>query len=178
MADNDLFAQYAEALNTLGSVDNRRRDALRRAVETATAAENKARTRRADQQRMYDRAAKDADDADRLLSDLRCVLGLPDAVVSAGTPRSGTPRPGTPPRLVEIRGQIREVAQWATEARPVAESLLRTQARLARAAPAPAKPAPPRVATPPASRGVPGGVIAAVVALVILVVVTVVLLAR
>jgi hypothetical protein len=174
LTSDDRFTAYVEALNALSTVEPRQRDALRRAIESAAAAEDEAKAQLADQQRMYDRAGQDAQDAERLLADLRSMLGLTPAAAAGPTPEAGIP-----PQLVEIRGQIREVAQWATDTKPTVESLLRTRARLARAptpvqsAPALAPVVPP---APPKKRSV--GVIAAVAAIILIAVIVVVVIAR
>jgi len=158
---SDLFATYAEALGTLGSVEARQRDALRKAVESAATAEAKAKQQLSDQQRMYDRAGRDAQAAERRLAQLRSLLGVAASPLVAAAAHDGEP-----PSLAQIRGQVRDVEQWAEEARRTAESLLRTRERLAKApkpAPPPAAPVP---SSPPARSGPPVGSIAAVVVLV------------
>lgn len=172
MSSNDLFDSYVEALNALSSVESHRRDALRRAVETASATKDRAKTQMADQQRMYDRAGKDVQDAERLLAELRSMLGMTRPVVTAPNPHERTP-----PQLVEIRAHIGAVAQWATETRSVAESLLRTKARLANA-PKPVVPAraPAAVVQAPRPKKIPVGVIAIIVTLIIVVIVAVALI--
>lgn len=174
MSSDDRFGGYVEALSALSTVEQRQREALRKAIESAAATEDEAKAQLADQQRMYDRAGQDAQDAERLLADLRSMMGLTPAATTAPTPQVGTP-----PHLVQIRGQIREVAQWATETKPTVESLLRTRDRLARApvqaAPAPA-PAPVVPAAPPKKR--PVAVIAAAAALLLMLILVILLIAR
>lgn len=139
MSSDELYRNYVEALSALSAVEARHREALRKAVEAAAAAESRAKTEMADQQRMYDRAGRDALEAERLLTELRLMLGH-----ARGEQPAPTPSAGAPPQLVQIRSQISDVAQWATESTSTAESLLRTRARLAKverpSAPAPARP--------------------------------------
>jgi hypothetical protein len=175
LSDSDLFSRYVEALSALSSVESLQRDALRKAVESANAVETQAKTQMADQQRMYDRTSRDAHDTERLLAELRSMLGT-----AATPPIALTPPTGTPPQLVQIRGQIRDVAQWATDTKPTVESLLRTRDRLAKT-PQPVLPTPapkptPVVPAPPKKLAV--GVIAAIAALVIIVVIVIVLTAH
>jgi hypothetical protein len=176
LSESDLFGSYVEALNALGTVENRQRDALRKAVEGATAIKERAKAQMAEQQRMYDQAGKDANDAERLLADLRSMLGLAQAVTAAATPQAGTP-----PQLVQIRGEVLHVADWATETRSTAESLLRTRERLVKAAelvePNP-PPAPAQVAKAASPRRPRVEVIAAIALLVAIVIVVVALIAH
>jgi hypothetical protein len=132
------FDHFVEALAALATIDKRHRDALRRAVELSAESEELARVQVADQQRMYDQAERDALGAQRLLAELRSVLGLSEAVDPTETPLSGNP-----PQLVQIRAEIRDVAQWTEGSMITAESLIRTRERL-RKAPPTAPPAPAR----------------------------------
>lgn len=140
MTDATAFAQYVEALTVLATVDDRRCAALRKAVEDAAATESQAKAAIADQQRMYVRAARDIDDAERALVELRSVGGFPSEPVPAAEPASHE----SPPSLATIRGTVAEVAMWVAETRPVLESLLRSRDRLARAQPQ----APPVISRP------------------------------
>lgn len=171
MSNDEPYDNYVEALSALSAVENRQRDALRKAVEASTAAENRAKSLLADQQRMYDRARQDALDAERLLAGLRSMLGLPREANAASSPR-----PGTPPRLVQIRAEIREIAQWATESTSTAESLLRTRERLTSAPkPAPQAPSPgtgeqaPRAEKLRVARGVAVAVLVVIATLAVIV---------
>lgn len=172
MADADPFDQYVEALSGLATVDGRRRDALRKAVESAGAAGDQAKARTDAQQRMYDRAAKDAADADRVLEELREMLGTPRVeAVSPSAPAD------PPPTLAELRARIDEVARWAADKKPVAESLLRTKARLA-AVPEPTAPPPPAPRPPAPAREVPTVAIVAAVIFVVVLIVVIALIAH
>ncbi|SEQ08345.1 hypothetical protein SAMN05421756_102434 [Microlunatus flavus] len=118
---------------------------------------------------MYGRSAQEAKDVERQLAELRTLLGLPpepadDSVSEAQAPTS----------LVEIRGQIRDVAQWATDASSTAESLLRSRARLA-TAPPPAvfAPLPAPLPAPRAKSRLVIWLVAATAVLVVIVVLTV-----
>lgn len=142
----ETYDRYIEALSALATVDARQSQALRKAVEASNAAEAQLAHQHAEQQRMYDKAAKDADEAAQSLEDLRALLGLPPWSQPAQTPHSGTP-----PTLVALRAQIREVAAWARESKPVAESLLRTKARITAQPPAPK----PHTATLPKAADAP-----------------------
>ena len=93
MPDPDSFSSYAEALGALSTVENRQREALRKAVESSAATETQAKAQLADQQRIYDRAARDARHAEDLLADLRTMLGLPQAPRAAPRPAAGMPPP-------------------------------------------------------------------------------------
>ena len=77
LTDSKLYENYIEAVTALSTIEHRQREALRKAVETATSAEGEAKTHVANQQRMYDRALRDALDAERLLAELRSMLGVP-----------------------------------------------------------------------------------------------------
>lgn len=173
MPDDTAFDVYAEALRALDSMDSRQRDAVRRSVEAVAEAKNAAKKRLADQQRMFDRAAADAGDAERLLLALHATLGV--------SPRSSAPTPttqsGTAPTLVEVRAQIRDVAQWASDTKPIAESLLRTRARLEKAskrsqAVQPAAPPTPVPAAPKRSIGVPLVIAALIVVTIVVILIT------
>lgn len=173
MSSPDRFDSYVEALNALSTVEHRHRDALRKAVESAAAAEDRAKAQRADQQRMYDRAGQDARDAERLLAELRSMLGLPPPTAAP------TPQAGGSPQLMQIRGQIRDVAQWATATKPTVESLLRTRDRLAKAPPAvqPAPtPSPIEPSTPPKKRSI--GITVVIAALIVIAIVVILFIAH
>jgi hypothetical protein len=139
LASEELFANYAEALAALSTVEARHREALRKAVEASAATENQAKSEMANQQRMYDRAGKDAIEAERHLAELRTMLGIRRDTLPGSSPSAGMPPP-----LAQIRAHIGEISQWATESVSTAESLLRTRERLRRAP----RPTPPPPALP------------------------------
>lgn len=160
------YGESVEALTVLETVDGLQREALRKAVHEAGAAQQQARTAVAAQQRMYDRASREADEAERLLSELRVALGLASPAV---TPRAG----GTSLPLAAIRGSISEVARWAADAKPVVDSLLRTSARFAQTASAQAP------VSPTSAKRSAAWLFAVVATLVLIVaVVTVILIAQ
>ena len=166
MPSQSRYAEYTEALSALSSVDSLQREALRKAVEDATAAEEQARTAMAAQQRMYDRAGKDADEANRLLDEVRTMLAAPRSTIAPG------PRAGDTPPLAELRGVIAEVTRWAAETKPVVESLLRSRSRLTHAG----VPTQPRSTAPAPRRRRPiaiGGAVAAIVIAAVIVAVVV-----
>jgi hypothetical protein len=173
---DDEFSQYVEALNALSSVHNRQRDALRKATEAAGAVQNRARAALADQQRMYDKAGRDAADAERALGELAKVLRVP-------VPTPGPiPAAGTPRQLVELRSAVGAVAAWATESKTLAESLVRTRTRLEQAPKpiesrsTPAAAPGPLSEAPPVRSAVLPVVIAAVIAAVLIVVILVIVI--
>lgn len=166
MADMDEFGRYVEALNALCMVEDRQRQALRRAVEASTATRQQARAQMADQQRMYDRAGKEVRRAESLLDELRNMLGQPRPPSTTATPQAGMPPP-----FVEVRASIHDVTSWAEQTKPVVESLLRTRARLANS---PKPVVPPPAPVKETSRGkLP---IATIVLLVVIAIVVVVLI--
>lgn len=170
MRSEDLFSNYVEALVALHSLDRRQRDALRNAIERSAKAQEQVKTTVADQQRMYDRVARDADAAGLALDRLRAALGA-----SAANGPASSPRPNLEPSLKDIRRQIHQVAEWAAENRPVAESLLRTKARLAEAARPRVAPSPTPVGPNPARRPrmVPTALVVAVLVVIVLVAVVI-----
>lgn len=168
MSDDELYGNYLEALRALGTAPDRQREALRKAVADAAAVTDRSRTQLAGQQRNFDRAGKDVQEAERLLAELRSMLGLRPAA-----PPAPARSVGDPPQLAEVRGKIGDIARWAEEARPVAESLLRTKQRLANR-PQPAQPAIPAAAGPaPPRPRPPVGALLVGVALVVIVIVVV-----
>lgn len=170
MTETDPFGEYAEALSALATVEERERGALRKAVETAGAAGDQAKTRISDQQRMYDRAAREVAEVDQLLVELHEMLGVSRA--GADPPSQPT---GPPPALSELRSRIDAVARWAAESKPIAESLLRTRARLARSP----EPAAPAAEVPPAASKVsPFALVAAAILAVVIAIVVLALIAR
>lgn len=164
MSELDPYAPYADALRALSSAEDRRRAALRKAVEAAGDAAVKAETRMADQQRVYDRANRDATAAEGHLAEVSSILGPPPSPTTSPVRPSETTR-----SLDEIRGQIAEVSQWAVGTKPVVESLMRTRARREPSAPAPAS----RERQPPRGRLIAAIAAAAAFILVLIVVVLV-----
>ena len=126
----------------------------------------------ATQQRMYDAAGTAADDADRLLGELGATLGLPKRTTVP------TQRAGTPPPLVEIRSHIGEVARWAADSKPVAESLLRSKVRLTQSSSAGPRGSVNPVAVPAPRKRALLAVFAAVAVVLIVAVIVVVAIAR
>lgn len=173
MTETPEFLRYLEALTVLATVDDRQREALRKAVEGAAADEDRARARISEQQRMYDRASRDIEAAERAIQELRTICGLRPAQIPFDAADVGS----AAPPLAEIRTAIAEVADWAAQSRPLLESLLRTRERLLtaqqRVAAVPSAPAhtpPPR--SHPRRRGWAWTV--ALVAIVVVVVVVVI----
>lgn len=169
MTNTPEFSQYVEALTVLATVNDRRRDALRKAVESAAAAESQAKSKIVDQQRMYARAARDIDAAERALAELRSVGGFPSGPV----PTAERASLANAPPLATIRGTVAEVATWATDIKPVLASLLRSRDRLAQT---PAQ-SPVNLVPPPASKQramgpiwAAGGVAAVVIVIIIVLV--------
>ncbi len=171
MPNDEKFRTYVEALTELSDLDNKHRSALRCAVEASAAADDRAKARLADQQRMYDRAKRDALDAERALTGVRSMLNLPQGAAPTGTPVARAVRP-----LAQIRAEIAEVARWASESKLTAESLMRTRERLAKAP----KPAEPKLSPAPEiqaqsarrhpiSAGVAVAIIAAIATVVLIV---------
>lgn len=167
LTDTDGFGTYVEAVNALSVLENRQREALRKAVETSTATQAKAKEQMADQQRMYNRAGQEIRHAEGLLVEMRTMLGLPGTSSAKPTPQAGTPL-----QLVEVLSKVRDVVSWAEESKPVAESLLRTKARLA-SVPKPVGPSTPSVEASP-ERKLPVGLIVAALVLIVIGVVIVI----
>lgn len=174
MTDTSEFPQYVEALTALVTVDDRRRAALRKAVEGAAATEDQERARIAGQQRMYARAGRDLDEAERALKELRSIGGFP----VSSPPAAGVVDPADAPSLATIRNSIAEITTWTVDTKPVLESLLRSRDRLVQAqarlpAPPPIPPPQPLPQPQPSSKRsiwALGGT-AAIVAIVIIVLV-------
>lgn len=166
LTDGEAFSQYREAMSALLAVDERKREALRNAVRTASAAEAEVKSSLAAQQRMYDRAAADADQAQRLLSEVANLLGIHDDFTGALAPQASRP-----PALIELRNRIHEVYKWADEAKPAAESLLRSRGRLSRRI---AAVEPPPVRRPGSAARRSPAVAAAIVGVLIVVVIVIV----
>lgn len=137
----DGYSQYAEALAVLSSIDQRRRDALRKAVESAAAEENEVKSRIADQQRMYVRTGRDIDDVQKALAEISALFGGQPA--SSPTLRPQETAEVLP--LATIRSTVAEITSWTAETRPLLDSLLRSRDRVAQA---PRPPDPQLVASP------------------------------
>jgi len=125
LSNDAVYEQYAEALAALQTVDARRKAALRAAVESASQAENEAKSQMANQQRMYNRAGTELLETERTFSELQSLLGAP-----IGVAQTQSQDARSAPQLAEIRATVLELADWAGEAKSDTESLQRTLSRL------------------------------------------------
>ena len=176
MPNDEHFRIYIEALTELSDLDQKHRSALRSAVDASSAAERRAKERTADQQRMYDRAKRDAQEAEQALVAVKSSLNLAHSEAPTGAHGGSSVR-----ALARIRAEISEVDRWARESKSTAESLIRTRERLSNA-PEPAKPeqsSAPDIEPETVSRGrIPAWAAVAAIALLATIVLVVLLFAQ
>lgn len=150
MTNGQDFTDYIEAVSAFATIEDRRREALRKAVEQSTAEREQASLQISNQQRMYQRAARDLGNTEDALIQLGSVGGFP--LPSTSVPDSSADE-GVP-SLSVIRTTISEIDAWVEEAHPVLESLLRSRSRLARVPFTSPPPAPPPMVTAPVRRSI------------------------
>jgi cobalamin biosynthesis Mg chelatase CobN len=175
-SSTEAFGAYREAILALLQVEERETASIRQATASAAAVEARARGQLAEQQQVFSQAAREADEAQLLVDQVRSTLRLP-----VPTPLGATASRGGRSRLVEVRAEIRGVADWARDSNTRAESLMRSLNRLARQVPAepplrtddpplPVEAVEARASTGSRSRSVPTivGLLALVVALAVI----------